>query len=126
MDLSQETRRSSRRPLLTNQRNTTASAFSPSLPAQWTLEYCLWKSTTFGTKFAEIAKAVHSRTDWTNFEATLSDKLQRRTLAKTEISARLAQAIAKGEIDGTKLHGDQPVAYLIQAIRYACGLQPNP
>jgi putative ATP-dependent endonuclease of OLD family len=91
---------------------------------QWTLEYCLWRSPTFGTKFADIAKAVHSRTDWTDFEATLSDKLQRRTLAKTEISARLAQAIAEGEIEGAKLHSDNHIAYLIQAIRYACGLQP--
>lgn len=91
---------------------------------QWTLEYCLWRSITFGAKFAEIAKAVHSKTDWTDFEATLSGKLQRRTLAKTEISARLAQAIAKGEIDGAKLHADPHVAYLVQAIQYACGLPP--
>lgn len=90
---------------------------------QWTLEYCLWRSPTFGTKFADIAKAVHSKTDWTDFETTLSDKLQRRTLAKTEIAARLAQAIAKGEIEGTELHSDNHIAYLIQAIRYACGLQ---
>lgn len=93
---------------------------------QWTLEYCLWKSTTFGTKFTEIAKAVHSKTDWTDFEATLSDKLKRRTLAKTEISARLAQMMSKGEIDGKNLHSDPHIAYLIKAIQYACGLLPNP
>ncbi|MCW5641531.1 MAG: AAA family ATPase [Rhodoferax sp.] len=93
---------------------------------QWTLEYCLWKSTTFGSKFAEIAKAVHSKTDWSDFEAALGDKLQRRTLAKTEISARLAQAIANGEIDGTKLRVDPHIDYLVQAIHYACGPQRLP
>ncbi|MES2948512.1 MAG: AAA family ATPase [Pseudomonadota bacterium] len=92
---------------------------------QWTLEYCLWKSTTFSAKFTEIAKAVHSRSDWTDFEATLSDKLQRHVLAKTEISARLAQAMAKGEIDGNGLCSDPHVKYLIDAIRYASGLQPR-
>jgi len=103
---------------------------------QWTLEYCLWKSVTFGDKFVEIAKAVHSKTDWTDFEATLSDKLRRRALAKTEIAARLAQVIANNGIEAARLHSDPEtkdyavlradthIAYLIQAIRYACGLSP--
>lgn len=95
----------------------------PFIAPQWTLEYCLWKSTTFGAKFAEITKAVHNKSDWTDFETTLSEKLQRRVLAKTEISARLAQAMAKGEIDGANLHDDPSVAYLVDAIKYACGLQ---
>jgi putative ATP-dependent endonuclease of OLD family len=103
---------------------------------QWTLEYCLWKSPIFSTKFAEITKSVHSRTDWTDFEATLSDKLQRKKLAKTQIAARLAEAIAEGKIEPTALHHDPAakdfallhadghINYLIQAIRYACGMPP--
>lgn len=90
---------------------------------QWTLEYCLWKSTTFNAKFTEIARAVHNKTDWTDFESTLIKKLNNRGLAKTEISARLAQAMANGEIDGTNLHDDPHVIYLVDAIQYACGLQ---
>lgn len=88
---------------------------------QWTLEYCLSKSAAFRDKFVEIAKAVHSGTDWTDFDATLADKLERRALAKTEISARLAQAIANGDIDKSKVAGDAHVGYLVKAIRYACG-----
>lgn len=89
---------------------------------RWTLEYCLSKSVTFSDKFAEIAKSVHLRTDWTDFDATLSDKLKRQALAKTEISARLAQAISKGEIDKTKAKDDAHVEYLVKAIEYACGV----
>ncbi len=88
---------------------------------QWTLEYCLSQSIAFKDKFAEIAKAVHSKTDWANFDATLADKLKRRALAKTEIAARLAQAIARGEIDKSKVADDVHIDYLIKAIKYACG-----
>ena len=87
----------------------------------WTLEYCLSKSVTFQEKFAEIAKAVHSGTDWTDFDATLADKLGRRALAKTEISARLAQAIADGHVDKSKIAGDTHIDYLVKAVEYACG-----
>ena len=88
---------------------------------KWTFEYCLSKSDAFKKKFAEIAKAVHNRTDWTDFDATLADKLKRRALSKTEISARLALAISKGEIDKSKVPGDVHVEYLVKAIKYACG-----
>lgn len=103
---------------------------------QWTLEYCLWKSVTFKDKFVEIATAVHRKTDWTDFEATLTDKLQRRVLAKTEIAARLAQVIANNGIEAARLHSDPEakdyavlradthIAYLIQAIQYACSHSP--
>ncbi|MBL9008035.1 MAG: AAA family ATPase [Myxococcales bacterium] len=88
---------------------------------QWTLEYCLYKSDAFGEKFTEITRLVHSGSDWTNFEVTLTDKLTRGKLAKTEIAARLAQAISKGEIDKLKVERDSHVAYLVEAIKYACG-----
>jgi len=89
---------------------------------QWTLEYCLSKSAAFGLKFQEIAKAVHSGTKWTDFDATLAEKMESQSLKKTEIASRLAQAIAKGEIDKSKVAGDKHVEYLVKAIEYACGV----
>ncbi|MYN26973.1 ATP-dependent nuclease [Duganella levis] len=88
---------------------------------RWTLEYCLSKSNAFKAKFAEIVMAAHNRTDWTDFDATLADKLKRQALAKTEISARLAQALSKGEIKKEQVAGDVHVEYLVKAIEYACG-----
>lgn len=88
---------------------------------RWTLEYCLSRSVVFKAKFAEITKAVHSRTDWSDFDGTLAGKLKDRSLAKTEIASRLAQAMADKEIDGAKLAEDESVDYLLKAIGYACG-----
>lgn len=88
---------------------------------QWTLEYCLSQSVVFKEKFAEIAKGVHSRTDWTDFDGTLATKLKDRSLAKTEIASRLAQAISEKKIDATKLTEDKSIEYLLKAIGYACG-----
>ncbi|MGZ5799536.1 MAG: ATP-dependent nuclease [Burkholderiaceae bacterium] len=87
---------------------------------QWTLEYCLSKSATFKDKFVEIAKAVHSKTDWTDFNATLARKLKDQSLKKTEIAHRLAQALAEEKIDKSKIAGDEHIDYLIKAIKYAC------
>lgn len=89
---------------------------------RWTLEFCLSKSDAFRDQFAELAKTVHSRTDWTDFDAALADKLRRQVFAKTEISSRLAHAISKGKIDKAKLEGDSYVEYLVKAIEYACGI----
>ena len=89
---------------------------------RWTLEYCLSKSETFKDKFAEIAKSVHSRSDWTDFNAELTRKLTPpASLKKTEIAHRLAQAMADGKIDKTKIAGDAHIDYLVKAIEYACG-----
>ena len=90
---------------------------------RWTLEYCLWKSKTFSSAFVKITKAVHNRTDWSDFEATLTEKLKDRSINKTEIASRLAKAIADGEVDGKQLHDDEHVTYLVNAIKYACGIE---
>lgn len=89
---------------------------------KWTLEYCLSKSDTFKDKFAEIVKTVHSKSDWTDFDAKLEDKLKRKTLSKTEIASRLAQAMADHEIDSSKIAEDKHINYLVKAIEYACGI----
>lgn len=88
---------------------------------RWTLEYCLSQSVVFKEKFAEIAKAIHNRSDWTDFDEMLSKKLIDGTLAKTEIASRLAQAMADKKVDGAKLNEDENISYLLKAIEYACG-----
>lgn len=88
---------------------------------QWTLEYCLSKSTAFSTEFKRIAKEVHSGTDWTDFDSKLAEKLSNRSLKKAEISGRLAQSIADNKIDRVKVAGDPYVEYLVKAIEHACG-----
>lgn len=87
---------------------------------QWTLEYCLFRSDTLKDAFCRIAKEVHNKTDWTDFEATLSRKLVDKSLKKTEIAHRLAQAIAGGEADAAKIADDTHIKYLFSAIAYAC------
>lgn len=88
---------------------------------RWTLEYCLSKSETFKGKFAEITKSVHSKSDWTDFDAELRRKLETQSFKKTEIVHRLAQAMANGEIDQSKIAKDEHIEYLVKAITYACG-----
>ncbi|BBJ23071.1 ATP-dependent nuclease [Candidatus Nitrotoga sp. AM1P] len=88
----------------------------------WTLEYCLSKSAAFGDEFARIVKEVHSGTDWADFDAILARKLKDKSLSKTEIANRLAQACADGKVDKSKMVADVHVAYLVKAIEYACGV----
>ena len=87
----------------------------------WTLEYCLSKSETFKGKFAEITKSVHSKSNWSDFDSELTQKLNAQSFKKTEIVHRLAQAIANGEIDKSKVAKDEHIEYLVKAIKYACG-----
>lgn len=87
---------------------------------QWTLEYCLFRSDTLKEAFCKIAKDVHSKTDWTDFESTLCRKLSDKSLKKTEIAHRLAQAIADGEVDAANIADDEHIKYLFSAISYAC------
>ncbi|MBJ8454398.1 AAA family ATPase [Acinetobacter bereziniae] len=94
---------------------------------QWTLEYCLFKSSKLSNKFKNHAKAIHSRTPWdTNFELELAKKLINKKLDKTEISYRIAydldDEMKKDESERTlNLHeadSTDSIYYLIEAIRY--------
>ncbi len=85
----------------------------------WTFEYCLFKSSSIGSKFQEIVKNIHSRTDWTDFETKLSRKLIDKSLNKTEIAYRLAQNIENETSEITINENDNPIKYLIDAIKYA-------
>jgi putative ATP-dependent endonuclease of OLD family len=93
---------------------------------EWTLEYCLANSTSVGIQFQSIIKAIHSRTDWTNFNEALETKLVNRSLSKTDASYKMAQAL---ETDSTLERPqiiinalDPHISYLINAIKYACRL----
>lgn len=93
---------------------------------QWTLEYCLAKSTALSEKFQEICKDIHSDSNWEDFNQELTSKLENNTLNKTEIADRLAQAIEDDPEDNPKLNIDpkddeDTIYYIIKAIKYACG-----
>ena len=94
---------------------------------QWTLEYCLFKSSKLSNKFKEHAKAIHSRTPWdTDFELELAKKLINKNLNKTEISYRIAhdldEEMNKDESDRIlNLHETDTtdsIYNLIEAIQY--------
>ncbi|MET3115690.1 hypothetical protein AAKU52_003447, partial [Pedobacter sp. CG_S7] len=56
----------------------------------WTLEYCLFKSSSLNTVFSNCTKKVHTKTDWADFESALAIKLINKGFKKTEISYLLA------------------------------------
>lgn len=92
----------------------------------WTLEYCLVKSTALSEKFKDVCEEIHSGTDWGSFEQELTNKLHKKTLNKTEIADRLAQAIQDDSKDDPQINIDpendeDTIYYIIKAIQYACG-----
>ncbi len=92
---------------------------------QWTLEYCLFKSANLNSQFEEIVKVVHSGTNWSDFEASLTEILNNRGLNKTEIAYQLAHLLEddnnKKSPEITVNKSDPAIKYLIEAIEYACG-----
>lgn len=91
----------------------------------WTLEYCLFKSTSLDSKFQEIVKGIHSKTNWTDFAKGLTDKLNNKGLNKTEIAYKLAHFLEadsnKNTPEITIVADDIAIEYLIRAIGHACG-----
>lgn len=90
---------------------------------KWTLEYCLYSSPSLSTSFQTIARKVHSRSDWLDFPAKLSDKLSRKAFSKTEVSYELASLLdADTLLETPQISIDETdpyIAYLINAIKYA-------
>ena len=92
----------------------------------WTLEYCLAKSESISKKFQDIVKEVHSRTNWDEFDQKLAEKLDNKSLDKTEIAYRLAEKLDADstaedpEITINRENQDDTIHYLIKAIEYAC------
>jgi putative ATP-dependent endonuclease of OLD family len=90
----------------------------------WTLEYCLFKSKALSSSFQDALMSVHPQIDACNVEQELAEKLINRSLNKTEIAQQLAQTMEddlnktppKISFDDT----DQPIKYLLDAIKHAC------
>lgn len=92
----------------------------------WTLEYCLLKSSSLGVTFQEVVRATHNRTNWDDFESALTEKLENKSLKKTEIADRLAQKLMDDLSNGQAITMDpedetDTIHYIIKAIKYACG-----
>ena len=93
----------------------------------WTLEYCLSKSTSLNTTFKSSTKKHHSDTDWdTDFDNAVATKLINKGLHKTEIAYEMATMIDadlekgdKGTITINKDDEADSINYLIKAIQYA-------
>ena len=88
----------------------------------WTLEYCLFKSSSLGIKFEEIVKEVHPKGNFSDFNKELCRKLISKRLKKLEIATRLAQALEEEtEIIVDKEDETDTIKYLIDAIKHAAG-----
>ncbi len=91
---------------------------------QWTLEYCLFKSSSLSIYFQAAVTAAHPDFDTTAFEEQLGAKLIRRSLHKVEIAQHLAHAISEDAALPNPIikinPADSSIAYLVDAIKYAC------
>ncbi|QUI20892.1 AAA family ATPase [Vallitalea pronyensis] len=88
---------------------------------EWTLEWCLMKSIVIGETFRRITKNVHNKSNWTDFENQLAEKLLKKSLKKSEIAFRLATAIEKNDIsiNLNQLESDDTMKHIVEAIIYA-------
>ena len=90
----------------------------------WTLEYCLSKSSSLGLQFQEIVQGIHTKTDWSDFGKSLTEKLDNKGLKKTKIAYQLAKLLeedSKKEISSIIISDDdETIKYLLEAIKYAC------
>jgi putative ATP-dependent endonuclease of OLD family len=90
---------------------------------QWTLEYCLFKSSSLSRSFQKAVKEAHPEFDATAFEKELGAKLIKRTLDKVEIAKILAQTLVHdAQLMGPSIpidSSDASIAYLVEAIKYA-------
>lgn len=103
------------------------------LAKQWTLEWCLFKSTLLGTLFKKSVSKVHSGTDEfkelsTNrfkieFEGKLIKKLKKQEgtskLDKVAIAHNLSELLKQNNTD-LKDKSDSYIHYLFDAIKHAC------
>jgi putative ATP-dependent endonuclease of OLD family len=113
--------------LKTDYNSQKVSAF---IAPRWTLEYCIFKSSSLSSLFKEVVKVVHSGTDWdSDFEKALAEKLINKSLDKTEIAYQIAQRLEddlklKKEDQKITINSEdekETLNYLIKAIKYAAG-----
>ena len=93
----------------------------------WTLEWCLYLSSTLNECFKECVSKVHSKTegfkknkagkyDEEKFKTTLIKKLKDRTLDKVAIAHELCQQICS--LDTLAIPEDDSIYYLVEAIKH--------
>ncbi len=108
---------------------------------QWTLEWCLWKSSLFGNIFKEVSVEVHSQTfknagvviEDAAFEQKLMDKLRGYKvkadgsheavgkLDKVAIAYKMATKLGMAPaINFENISADDSAKYLIDAINHVC------
>jgi putative ATP-dependent endonuclease of OLD family len=93
---------------------------------EWTLEWCLYKSTSLSTLFKESVSAIHSGTeefkdgkfDESKFISKLKKEKGTAPLDKVQIANELAIKIEK--IGFTRQANDEYLKYLVDAIKHAC------
>ncbi|MDD3860583.1 MAG: AAA family ATPase [Bacteroidales bacterium] len=111
--------------------NLTNSKVILNIAKEWTLEWCLYKSTSLGEVFRQSVSEVHSKTrsfkktntGWNeNFERTLISKLKKgkgnSPLDKVAVALKLAEKIKKIDIPIEK--NDDYLKYIIESIKHVC------
>jgi putative ATP-dependent endonuclease of OLD family len=87
---------------------------------QWTLEWCLFKSSSLSTLFKKTVSEVHNKTvdfkDDSKFETKLKEKLKDRSLDKVAIANRPSEEIEN--VSDLNFNNDEYVEYLINAIKH--------
>ncbi len=99
---------------------------------QWTLEWCLYKSSSLSNLFKDAVSEIHSGTDEfkkdggnykPEFETKFIDKLAKRTgtstIDKVAIAGVFAEKISEKD-DLIISQDDEYLEYLIKAIKHAC------
>ena len=111
--------------------DTTVSLF---LAKEWTLEWCIFNSTSLSYLFKESVKEVHSGTDEfkldahqnfkPEFQSKLISKLKKESgtsqLNKLQIASELAEKIEKSNTLTIDTTNDEYLKYLIDAIKHVC------
>jgi putative ATP-dependent endonuclease of OLD family len=91
---------------------------------EWTLEYSLLQSVVFKSALIEALHAAHPEFDLAQPEQSLAGKLLNNGLAKTDVAHHLAKQLEADALSAAPTLvprlDDQPAAYLLHAIKYAC------
>ena len=102
----------------------------PFISSGWTLEWCFYKSDFLNKIFIKSTKQVHPQIfDTENYEEELAIRLLDSNLSfnKTKIAYQIEESlrnesVLKGiNLNEEETYQDDPISYLIEAIKYACG-----
>lgn len=109
----------------------TDSRVTLNIAKEWTLEWCLYKSTSLGEAFRQSVSEVHHKTKsfqkgetgWNeNFERTLISKLKKgkgsSPLDKVAVALKLAEKMKRSKVIIDE--NDDYLRYLLDAIKHVC------